>query len=54
MFCSFAFFGSLPILGYAIFPSVFPNMSDESLFISACVVTGIVLFFLGSVKSTFW
>lgn len=53
MFCSFAFFGILPLLGYVIFPSVFPFMSPDQLFLSACVVTGIVLFFLGSVKSTF-
>jgi hypothetical protein len=54
MFSSFAFFGTLPLLGYALFPSAFPGMSEDSLFLSACVVTGLVLFFLGSVKSTFW
>eukprot|EP00545_Synedropsis_sp_CCMP1620_P006088 CAMPEP_0119016204 /NCGR_PEP_ID=MMETSP1176-20130426/11872_1 /TAXON_ID=265551 /ORGANISM="Synedropsis recta cf, Strain CCMP1620" /LENGTH=254 /DNA_ID=CAMNT_0006969545 /DNA_START=125 /DNA_END=886 /DNA_ORIENTATION=- len=53
MFCSFAFFGVLPLLGYVFFPSIFPNMSEESLFLSACVVTAVVLFFLGSIKSTF-
>ena len=53
MFCSFAFFGSLPLLGYVLFPLSFPNMDDDALFISACVVTGVVLFFLGSVKSNF-
>ncbi|KAI2492649.1 VIT family [Fragilaria crotonensis] len=53
MFCSFAFFGALPLIGYLVFPSAFPNMSEEELFLAACAVTGIVLFFLGSVKSTF-
>jgi VIT1/CCC1 family predicted Fe2+/Mn2+ transporter len=54
MFCSFAFFGALPLVGYLVFPSAFPNMSEEELFLAACAVTGVVLFFLGSVKSTFW
>ena len=54
MFCSFAFFGALPLVGYVVFPSAFPYMSEDQLFFSACIVTGIVLFFLGSVKSTFW
>lgn len=53
MFCSFAFFGSLPLLGYVIIPARFPSMSEESLFTCACVVTGCVLFLLGSVKSYF-
>lgn len=53
MFCSFAFFGALPLVGYVVFPAAFPHMSEDQLFFSACIVTGIVLFFLGSVKSTF-
>lgn len=53
MFCSFAFFGAMPLLGYVIFPEAFPNMSSSSLFLSACVVTGVVLFFLGAIKSVF-
>jgi len=53
MFCSFAFFGVLPLLGYVLFPSAFPGMTEDELFASACIVTGVVLFFLGSVKSTF-
>mmetsp|Transcript_11348 Transcript_11348/g.26306 ORF Transcript_11348/g.26306 Transcript_11348/m.26306 type:complete len:243 (+) Transcript_11348:40-768(+) len=53
MFCSFAFFGALPLLGYAIFPTTFPHMTADGLFITACVVTGCVLFFLGAVKSHF-
>jgi hypothetical protein len=43
----------LPLLGYVIIPSSFPNLGEESLFISACFVTGIVLFLMGSVKSFF-
>merc|ERR1719264_1925462 len=26
MFCSFAFFGTLPLLGYVIIPTTFPNL----------------------------
>jgi VIT1/CCC1 family predicted Fe2+/Mn2+ transporter len=53
MFCSFAFFGALPLLGYVIIPTSFPNLGQESLFISACFVTGIVLFLMGTTKSLF-
>jgi len=51
MFCSFAFFGAMPLLGYVIIPAVFPNLATDVLFVSACIITAIVLFFLGSVKS---
>eukprot|EP00591_Stephanopyxis_turris_P011029 CAMPEP_0195514446 /NCGR_PEP_ID=MMETSP0794_2-20130614/5827_1 /TAXON_ID=515487 /ORGANISM="Stephanopyxis turris, Strain CCMP 815" /LENGTH=286 /DNA_ID=CAMNT_0040642695 /DNA_START=106 /DNA_END=966 /DNA_ORIENTATION=- len=53
MFCSFACFGALPLLGYVIIPSNFPDWSEDSLFRAACVVTGIVLFIMGCVKSFF-
>lgn len=53
MFMSFAFFGSLPLLGYVIIPSVFPELPEHTLFLSACVVTGIVLFIMGCFKSVF-
>merc|ERR1712060_734804 len=53
MFLSFAFFGSLPILGYVIFPKIFPDYNEKSLFIDACIVTGIVLFLMGCLKSYF-
>jgi hypothetical protein len=43
----------LPLLGYVIIPTSFPNLGEESLFISACVVTGVTLFLMGSVKSHF-
>lgn len=51
MFFSFALFGSFPLLGYIIIPISFPDLGPESLFISACVVTGLVLFFMGCLKS---
>jgi len=55
MFCSFAIFGSFPLLGYVFFPMLFPKVleTDEILFSCACVVTGIVLFVLGAAKSMF-
>ncbi len=53
MFCSFAAFGAFPLLGYVIIPTSFPDLSTETLFMSACVVTGIVLFLMGCVKSLF-
>lgn len=53
MFLSFAFFGALPLLGYVLIPTFFPNCSTDVLFASACIVTGLVLFLMGSVKSFF-
>jgi VIT1/CCC1 family predicted Fe2+/Mn2+ transporter len=53
MFLAFATFGAMPLLGYVIIPAAFPQLGNESLFKSACLVTGLVLFFLGSVKSKF-
>jgi len=53
MFCSFAAFGSLPLLGYVIIPTAFPTLGTDALFATACVVTGIVLFIFGCVKSIF-
>lgn len=52
MFCSFAFFGAMPLLGYVIFPSIFPHMNEHELFLSACIVTGVVLFFIHRVTQT--
>jgi DNA damage-binding protein 1 len=53
MFCSFAFFGAMPLLGYVIIPATFPNLDEFALFQAACIVTGLVLFLLGSIKSNF-
>jgi len=53
MFCSFAIFGSFPLLGYVIIPVSFPDLGEEVLFSCACIVTGVVLFIMGCVKSIF-
>lgn len=53
MFLSFAAFGSLPLLGYVIIPTAFPDLGETALFSTACVVTGMVLFIMGCVKSLF-
>eukprot|EP00640_Fibrocapsa_japonica_P002933 CAMPEP_0113939514 /NCGR_PEP_ID=MMETSP1339-20121228/5814_1 /TAXON_ID=94617 /ORGANISM="Fibrocapsa japonica" /LENGTH=264 /DNA_ID=CAMNT_0000943031 /DNA_START=173 /DNA_END=968 /DNA_ORIENTATION=- /assembly_acc=CAM_ASM_000762 len=52
MFCSFAFFGSLPLLGYCVCPLVFGDLSDTALFNIACFVTAVFLFVLGIVKAS--
>ena len=39
MFCSFAFFGMLPILGFAVVPALDPSLSDHDLFLVACAIT---------------
>mmetsp|Transcript_12559 Transcript_12559/g.19450 ORF Transcript_12559/g.19450 Transcript_12559/m.19450 type:complete len:333 (-) Transcript_12559:89-1087(-) len=53
MFFSFAVFGSMPLLGYVVIPTLYPDLGEDVLFTSACVVTGVVLFIMGSVKSFF-
>lgn len=53
MFCSFALFGALPLLGYVIIPATFPNLDESCLFRTACTVTAIVLFIMGCIKSNF-
>ena len=53
MFLSFATFGANPILRYVVFPAAFPSANSDQLFAAACFVTGIVLFFLGNLKSLF-
>jgi len=53
MFLSFSGFGAMPLLGYVIIPVLLPDMDESHLFTAACLVTGLVLFFLGSVKSKF-
>lgn len=53
MFLSFATFGAMPLLGYVIIPASFPELGNDTLFTAACIVTGLVLFLLGSVKSKF-
>ncbi|GAX18929.1 hypothetical protein FisN_8Hh147 [Fistulifera solaris] len=53
MFSSFAAFGAMPLLGYVIIPAAFPDLSTDYLFACACLITGMVLFLMGSVKSFF-
>lgn len=53
MFLSFAAFGALPLLGYVIIPAMNPNLESSELFLAACIVTGIVLFLMGLLKSKF-
>ena len=53
MFCSFAVFGSMPLLGYVVFPLVLPGASSDFLFSAACIVTAITLFTMGALKSNF-
>ena len=53
MFLSFASFGAMPLLGYVIIPISFPDLGEDTLFLAACIITGLVLFLLGSVKSQF-
>lgn len=53
MFCSFAFFGAAPLLGYTVIPWLFPDLDSSALFKAACIVTALVLFLLGSIKSNF-
>ena len=45
-FASFVFFGTIPLLAYAIFYSV--ELYDSERFIVACCLTGVCLFSLGS------
>ena len=53
MFASFAFFGMLPILGFALVPLVFPTLTQHDLFLVACFITAVSLFGLGAYKAQF-
>ena len=53
MFCSFAFFGMLPILGFVVVPALVPGLSDHDLFLVACAITALTLFGLGAFKAQF-
>lgn len=53
MFASFAFFGMLPILGFALVPLVFPALTQHDLFLVACFITAVSLFGLGAYKAQF-
>merc|ERR1712032_1804854 len=53
MFCSFAFFGMIPITGFAIVPLLLPGLTDRELFAVACFVTALALVSLGAFKARF-
>ena len=54
MFGSFAVFGMVPIVGFAVVPLLAgPSLSDDELFLIACAITGCALFGLGSLKARF-
>lgn len=53
MFLSFAGFGAMPLLGYALIPLCFPSLGPSHLFNIACGVTALTLFIMGAVKSKF-
>ena len=48
-FTSFVVFGVIPLLGYVAFAGT--DFTSEVLFIIACVLTAIMLFTLGALKS---
>lgn len=50
-FASFVFFGTIPLLAYAVFYSV--ELYDSERFVVACCLTGVCLFSLGVTKSRF-
>jgi len=53
MFVSFALFGMVPIMGFALVPMLDPSLDEHSLFVVACVVTALALFGLGAFKARF-
>lgn len=52
MFGAFASFGSLPLLGYVVFPAIFGITDGGTLFMVACIVTAVSLFALGAAKGS--
>ena len=54
MFASFAIFGMVPIVGFAVVPMLAgPELTDDELFLIACAITATALFLLGSLKARF-
>lgn len=53
MFCAFAFFGMLPLVGFVVAGIVYPSVSSEGLFAIACCVTAVCLLGLGAFKAKF-
>lgn len=52
-FSSFVIFGTVPLLGFVIFPILFPDASHGGRLLVACALTMFTLFLLGAVKSHF-
>jgi len=50
---SFLVFATIPLVGFVIFPWLDPALSPAALYRLACLVTGITLFVLGTVSSSF-
>ena len=53
MFFAFAIFGMVPVGAVALVPLANPKINPHDLFVAACVVTAIALFFLGAYKANF-
>ena len=53
MFFAFAIFGMVPVGAVALVPLANPKINPHDLFVAACVVTAIALFFLGAYKAKF-
>merc|ERR1719352_1017787 len=53
MFCSFAVFGMVPVIGFAAVPLVVHDLTDNELFLVACLITAVALATLGSLKAQF-
>lgn len=53
MFCAFAFFGMLPLIGFVLAGIFYPEVTSEGLFMIACGVTSVCLLALGAFKAQF-
>jgi len=53
MFCAFAFFGMLPLVGFVLAGIFYPEVTSEGLFMIACGVTSFCLLGLGAFKAQF-
>jgi len=53
MFISYAGLGTIPLITYCLVPSNLSNLSQKDLYVSSAFLTGLSLYILGSIKSTF-
>jgi VIT1/CCC1 family predicted Fe2+/Mn2+ transporter len=51
-FCSFCLFGFFPLAAYCIVGTASEDVDSRALFIISCVITCVMLFALGAIKST--